>query len=355
MRELAALLAHRSSTLPAFVRPAVIGFRAQLAHLQEAAGGDDVAQADLRKAIAALDEVLGGGPPGLGEAVGTLPEGPAAGSVPGGDLVARWMATGEGKALLPDGWKDLSAGALYLLTWRLPPRAAQGWRADWHRAHPTAKAGGDVPGPCDEPLIPGIATLSTTAPLPPDYPAGGPLTERLARIVSAAIWFAENDASLRFCLQSVYRFGFAPMQALQRQRFVAATRDRLERFAAAEQAGSVEDILRGYVAVDEAANSLVHQPLAHSQSAYAMIGLACRGLLSEVQALAERAGIKAHLQVIAGNFADALRLTDNADIEGQGGGVPGDVIHCCRVYLSVNGDVSPGRVIYKPRKDPGRS
>ena len=357
MRELAEVLASDSSTLPPFVRAAALGFRAQLSYLQGKASDTDPAQDGLRGLLATLDEALAlRGDSGTSNAsIESLPTGLPAPLVSSESLTSRWSATSEGKNLLVPGGKELSPSTLYLLTWRLTPAAAKAWRAEWHAEYPDASGGVDVAGPFDESLIPGVASSSTATPLTLNLSTGGPLTERLARIVSTAIWFAENDSSLRFCLQSAYRFGFAPMQDIHKQRYVSTVRDRLERFSEAEQTGSSEEMLRACVAVDEAVHSLVHQPLAHPQSSYAKIGLASRNVLSEVRSLADEAGLSPHVQVIAGNFADALRLTENADIEGQGSGTPGDVIHCCRVYLSIGGMPSPGRVIYKPRNDPMRS
>ena len=327
---LAAVLARLPAALVPPVRLAAVGFHAQLADIVARAGADDCDE--LRQLLAELDAALDGDSPAE-----SLPVEPAAPS-----LATRCAETPIGRPLLAKLGPDPSPAALYLLTWQLAPDAAATWRREWLAEYPAAGVGSEVAGPFDAPLIPGVAALSAGTPIEPRLSTGDPLTTRLARTVAAAIWFAKNDPSLMCCLQSVYRFGFAPLRGALQARVVATLTDRLERFAEAERSGKAGELLPAFVAVDEAVHSLVHQPLAHPRSDYARLGQACRALLPEVCG-------DAHAQAIAGGYSNALRYTDKADLEGDGVGAAGDVIHCCRLYSVIGGAAAPGRVVYKPR------
>src|SRR5262249_2656595 len=155
-------------------------------------------------------------------------------------LAARWRATSDGQALLPQG-AALTPQGLYLLTWRLAPALARNWQAEWKQAagQPAGTESVEVPGPFDEALAPSAGAgqpavlLSARAALAFPFSVQTPLAQRLGRVVAACLWFAENDPGLKLCLQGVYRFGFAALQEGQRARYAKAACDRLERLARA--------------------------------------------------------------------------------------------------------------------------
>jgi hypothetical protein len=330
MDPLASLLAGGPSELGRLGRAAVAGLRTTLEQGLAYADPTDPHRAAIQAALDYLDHA---------------PKGDAAPSIPSAlellspshwpRLLAEWQARPDGQSLakLADDASDLPK-QLWLFTCRLAPLAAAGLRAEWHAAAPEAVP----PTPGEPPPGRQVATPAT------------PIAQRMADVVNRLLWYVENDPALWHILRSVYRFGLIELKASQRDRYVQALLGRYESLRQAEEAGDSRGVLTGWVDLDEAAHSLVHQPVAHPQSDFARVAAACRDASGEVRDLAAGAGLQFHFQCPSGRYADLKGQTDaDTDVATDLGGVPGEVVLCVRLFLKLDDVRHPGRLIYRTR------
>jgi hypothetical protein len=378
------LLARSDSRVSQALRWGLRGLRASLqATLEDVA--DDPGCEELRGLLSELSSLLEpagafSGPALPADGLREPPEvGPASRAGPAG--AARLAAPTEGPRLLPlaraiaadsrfpplrEGTDDEIWNDVQRLLLRLTPELAQEWRqrcltyAEKAGARPDDARAAVLPLGRDEVIYPGLtgavqaAGLRSTAaaaldPLVPE-PSDQDLRS-LAGITSAYLWFIEQDSYLHHCLQSVFRFGVAPLVGDQQQRYRAELLRRWERVRSGARTAATGQRLKDHLDLDEAIHSLVYQPLADARSWWGRLQGQARDVLFQARDRAIRAGCQVHLQLLGGNFADINRLApDSLQVDF---GVPGEVVTCLRVWARIDGEELKGRVLYRsPGEEP---
>lgn len=274
-----------------------------------------------------------------------------------------------GAAHLPDADDPAAWGLLQRRLLRVSPTLAHAWRQRSQQAVERLGAISNdsrvqlLPFPNDRVLYPGLEGSITatglrtcpTATLDPrvaPHPADADLP-LLARLVSTALWFIENDPELHHCLQSVYRFGVVPLVADQRNRFVdemlrrwRRVRDRYPISSPTPPKPWLKDFLEEHIALDEAFNSLVHVPPAAPDSWWGAFQAQARPVLNRARDLVIRAGCPARLQRLAGDFPAVSNLVADDSLQVPHG-TPGEIVACLRVYARIDGHESKARVLYR--------
>jgi hypothetical protein len=175
-------------------------------------------------------------------------------------------------------------------------------------------------------------------------------------LTAACLWFIEHDPHLCHGLKSVFRFGIRPLTGNLRERYVAELLRRWDRVRDT-LAGSRADLsrvdwqvhLKALVDLDEALNSLVHQPVAAADSWWGNLLGQTRQELFLARDQAVQGGSAVQLQVLGGNFADVNRLApDSLQVDF---GVPGEVNACLRVWARIDGEEMKGRVLFRSPED----
>ena len=249
-------------------------------------------------------------------------------------------------------WNDVQR-----LLLRVAPELAEEWRqpclthARQAGARPDDSQADVLPLGRDEVIYSGLtgavlaSGLRSAAAAALDARVPEPATEELrplAGVVSASLWFIEQDPHLHHALQSVFRFGVPALAGEQRQRYVAELLRRWERLRSAVQA---RDRLKAQLDLDEALQSLVYQPLVHARSWWGRLQGQVRDQLLQARDRAAGAGCHAHLQQLGGSFADVNRLApDSLQVDF---GVPGEVAACLRLWARLDGEELTGRVLYR--------
>jgi hypothetical protein len=169
----------------------------------------------------------------------------------------------------------------------------------------------------------------------------------LAGIVSACLSLVDSEPNLHHCLQTVFRFGIAPLTGDQRPRYVT---ELLRRWDRLRTGPSPRERFKAHLDLDEAVQSLVFLPLADARSWWGQLQGQSRDALLQARDRAVRAGCQVHMQLLGGSFADVNRLApDSLQVDF---GVPGEVVACLRVWARVDGEELKGRVLYRsPRED----
>jgi hypothetical protein len=169
----------------------------------------------------------------------------------------------------------------------------------------------------------------------------------LAGIVSACLSLVESEPSLHHCLQTVFRFGVAPLTGDQRPRYIAELLRRWDRLRTSQ---GPRERFKAHLDLDEAIQSLVFLPLVDARSWWGQLQSQGRDALLQARDRAVRAGCQVQMQLLGGSFADVNRLApDSLQVDF---GVPGEVVACLRVWARVDGEELKGRVLYRsPRED----
>jgi hypothetical protein len=367
---LAALLRRPDSRAAQALRWGLHGLRAALqAALPDVgadAGGDDL-RAVLAELVALLDQDQAAAPtlPASGPAA-RLPDAGGDGlRLPGlaravaedqrfqSELRRRPVRTGDDDEI----WNDVQR-----LMLRVPAATAEAWRrrcldfAAEAGARPDGPATAALPLAADEVLYPGLAGAvraaglrsSPAARLDPRVAAPGDAGLRpLAGVVSACLWFVENDPHLFHCLKGVFRFGLTPLTGEQRERYISELLRIWERVRAGGP--GVKDRVKARLDLDEAIHSLVYQPPAAPGSWWGRLQAQARATLFAARDQATQAGCPVHLQALGGSFAEINRLApDSLQVDF---GPPGDVCACLRVWARVDGEELKGRVLYRSPED----
>jgi hypothetical protein len=243
---------------------------------------------------------------------------------------------------------------------RVAPELAAEWRhrclafADKVGARPDDHQTVVLPLGRDETIYPGLTGAvqavglrsTAAAPLDPRVPEpSDPDLRFLAGVTSAYLWFIEQDPCLHHCLQSVFRFGLAPLVGDQQPRYRAELLRRWERVGSAPRTTATKQGLKDHLDLDEALQSLVYQPLAHARSWWGCLQSQARDVLFQARDRAIRAGCNVHLQLLGGTFAEVNRLApDSLQVDF---GIPGEVVSCLRVWARIDGEELKGRVLYR--------
>jgi hypothetical protein len=269
---------------------------------------------------------------------------------------------------LHEGSDDAIWNDVQRLLLRVPPGLADEWQGRCLRLAEQAGARPDDTHAVvlslerDERIYPGLTGAvqarglrsETGAPLDPRV-ASSPERDLhlLAGVISACLWFIEQEASLQHCLASVFRFGLCPVAGEQRERFEAELLRRWQRvLASAHEPTSrqaIKERMKERLDLDEALHSLVHQPPAHPRSWWGQLWAEARETLLRQREDAVQAGCPVHLQILSGSFADVNRLApDSLQVDF---GVPGEVAACLRVWARIDGEEIKGRVLYRPLQE----
>ena len=366
MDPLASLLRSSPTELARLSRAAVAGFIATLESGLVSAPGDPSAAA-CRAAVDYLRTLAGTAPPNSPHPTATTEATPATPSTQ--SIPASWQSLGNAWAETPE-WTAWVGGAafpdnadlakrLWLTTLRLPPDTAREWQKHWLKIAGTvgeSTPGTAISGPFDALLCPALpgetpaVRMSLTAPLDSrlgESPAGE-VTIHLARVASALLWFIDTDPALRHNLRAISRFGVAPVPGSHRPRYQKALVDRLDAVRRAED--DPVTLVLAWADFDETAHSLTFEPHPHPASVFSQIVGGSRAVLGTVRDRAAVSGVAVHVQVPAGRYVDCRGLTDpEADIEVATGAVPGEITHCIRAFVRLDGTAYPGRVAYRPR------
>jgi hypothetical protein len=256
-------------------------------------------------------------------------------------------------------WNDVQR-----LTLRLPSALGQEWKRRSLQYAEQAGAQADtspatlLPLMRDELIYPGVTgsvragglgSAAQAAPDPRVQPRADGELRFLGGVVSACLWFVENDPALCHCLKNVFRFGVTPLSGEQRPRYVAELLRLWGRVRAGNGANAsrqdVKEILKALLDLDEAIHSLVYLPCAPADSWWGRLQGQAREVLFQRREWAARAGCTVHLQVLGGSFADISRLApDSLQVDF---GEPGEVSACLRVWARIDGEEIKGRVLYR--------
>jgi hypothetical protein len=200
---------------------------------------------------------------------------------------------------------------------------------------------------------PGLRSAVSAAPDPRvPLPADSDL-RFLGGVVSAWLWFSEHDPVLHHCLASVFRFGLAPLNGEQRQRYQAELLRLWARVRAVPEGTTfrqrLKEGMKSRLDLDEGLHSLVYQPLADPGSWWGKLLGEARATLFRERDRVVQAGCPVHLQSLSGTFADVNRLTrDSLEVDF---GVPGEVALCLRPWARLDGEELKGRVLYRPPRE----
>jgi hypothetical protein len=188
-------------------------------------------------------------------------------------------------------WRPLQFALL-----RLSQPAADHWREKVSAAAGTTEPAKVewLPGPSELVLFPGFAgtpgvgmrpSVRTHADLDP-VPAIAPAGE-LACVLTVLLWWLEADATLQHGLRGLFNYGLTPLTAEARRRYRHAL---LSRWAAFREASDPGARLEAWVDVDEAVNSLMHQPPAAPGSWWAAFQRRARDIMIPVREAALDSG-----------------------------------------------------------------
>jgi hypothetical protein len=362
------LLARPESRASQALRWGLRGLRGSL----EAALEDDsdgTGCKELRELLAELHALLAGGAPApsstlpLDSPGSTLPDDRSTGvprllSLASAVAAEARLAAELGRSPIRDGsddeiWKDVQ----HLLL-RIGPDLAEEWRR--RTCTHAENAGGRLdparttalPLARDEVIYPGLTGevqttgLRSSADAPLDPRIAAPADDDLrfvAGAVSTCLWFIDNDPHLCHCLKSVFRFGVSPLTPVQRMRYVAELTRLWQRVNVPGK--GPKERLKALLDLDEAIHSLVHQPLAVSDSWWGRLQSQARDALFAARDRAVQAGCAVHLQLLGGSFAAINQLApDSLQVDF---GVPGEVSACLRLWARIEREELKGRVLYR--------
>lgn len=160
--------------------------------------------------------------------------------------------------------------------------------------------------------------------------------------------FIEIDPDLHHALKSVFSFDVVSLksQPEQRQLYLEALSDRLQRTQKTEE--NIDPIinLRAWIDMDEAIHSLVFVPPAERYSWWGKLQQESRRILKKVANKAIKAGHDVKIRQLSGLYADICAYSKD-DVQLDHGGTPGEVLTCLRLYTRINQEEHPGRVLFR--------
>ncbi|MFM5979106.1 MAG: hypothetical protein ACKO9I_00895 [Sphaerospermopsis kisseleviana] len=160
--------------------------------------------------------------------------------------------------------------------------------------------------------------------------------------------FIEIDPDLHHALKSVFSFDVVSLksQPEQRQLYLEALSDRLQRTQKTEENTDPIINLRAWIDMDEAIHSLVFVPLAERSSWWGKLQQESRRILKKVANKAIKAGHDVKIRQLSGLYADICAYSKD-DLQLDHGGTPGEVLTCLRLYTRINQEEHPGRVLFR--------
>ncbi|MDJ0800089.1 MAG: hypothetical protein QNJ51_25330 [Calothrix sp. MO_167.B12] len=259
-----------------------------------------------------------------------------------------------------DLWNEIQRQLL-----RVPETMAQFWR---QKALNYAKQVGaeedtsnlvQLPFIEDEDIYPGLTgsiqatglSLSTKVPLEPEFYQGNTSEDLrlLACLVSICQRLIDIEPNLHHALKTVDRFDVISLHANaeQRSKYIEALMDRFQRTRKAEENGDILLVLRAWIDIDEAINSLVFVPPAERYSWWGNLKQKSRRIiLREMKQKANEERHDVRIRQLSGLYADVHSLSKD-DLSMKVGGIPGEVLACLRLYARIDQEEFPGRVLYR--------
>ncbi|QFS52320.1 hypothetical protein [Nostoc sphaeroides] len=174
----------------------------------------------------------------------------------------------------------------------------------------------------------------------------------LACLVSICIYSIKKEPDLYHALETVNKFDAISLHSNtdERKKYIDALKERFQRTIKAEESGESLTILKAWINIDEAINSLVFMPPADSDSWCGELQKKSRRILIEKAKQAKENGYDVRIQQLSGVYADLHNLSSGYDLRSNFGGIPGEVQTCLRVYARINQEELKGRVIYRSLK-----
>ncbi len=158
----------------------------------------------------------------------------------------------------------------------------------------------------------------------------------------------EIEPNLHHALRNVFSFDVVSLHSKpeQRNQYLEALSDRIQRVQKAEEHIEPILILRAWIDFDEAVNSLVFIPPAERYSWWGKLHQESRRLLKKVADRAAKAGHNVRIRNLSGLYADICNFSKD-DLQLDCGGTPGEVLTCLRMYARINQEECPGRVLFR--------
>ncbi|AKG23012.1 hypothetical protein [Calothrix sp. 336/3] len=166
----------------------------------------------------------------------------------------------------------------------------------------------------------------------------------LTRAVSIILYFVPLDTYLHHALKSLDRFGIRPLTK-DAEKYTTALIERFHRVQATID-GDAVTALRARLDLDEAIHSLVYLPVCDRYSWWGKLQQEARQTLDAAVEKARDAGNQVQIRPLWGTYADICKWSKD-DLQVDGGGVPGEVTACLRVYAKINQEILPGRVLFR--------
>ena len=173
----------------------------------------------------------------------------------------------------------------------------------------------------------------------------------LAKVISLYIKFIQLDPQIHHAFKTVDRFGVRrlSLDSEQKSKYITALIDRFQRAVTIEESGDILKILQARIDLDEAIHSLVYLPPVNRYSWWGQLQKECRDTLAIISTRARKAGHQVQIRALWGSYADILSRSKD-DLELDSGGTPGEVLACLRVYAKIQGEVLPGRVLFRGQR-----
>ena len=173
----------------------------------------------------------------------------------------------------------------------------------------------------------------------------------LACLVSICIFFIDREPDLHHALETVYKFDTMSLDSNpeERKKYIDALKQRFQRTIRAEKIGDPIKILKAWINIDEAINSLVFVPPADSDSWWGELKKQSRRILiRKIAKKAQKEDPDVRIKDLSGEmYADIHDFSSKYDLPLMIGGIPGEVQACLRVYARINQQELKGRVIYR--------
>lgn len=160
--------------------------------------------------------------------------------------------------------------------------------------------------------------------------------------------FIDLDPNLHHAFKSVFSFDIVSLssQPEQKQLYLEAFGDRLQRTQKALENTDPLVILRAWLDIDEAIHSLVFLPPAERYSWWGKLQQESRRILKKLANQAIEAGNEIKFKQLSGLYSDVCSYTKD-DLQLDYGGTPGEVLACLRLYVKIEQEEIPGRVIFR--------
>ncbi|MDB9373403.1 hypothetical protein [Nodularia sphaerocarpa] len=170
----------------------------------------------------------------------------------------------------------------------------------------------------------------------------------LAGFVHLFLRFMEIDPDLHHALKSVFSFDIMPLQSQPEQRiqYMNTLSDRWHRVQQTESNADELLSLRAWIDMDEAINSLVFIPPVERYSWWGNLQQESRRILKKIAQTAINQGYDVKIRQLSGLYADVCNFSKD-DLQLNCGGVPGEILTCLRVYVRINQEETPARVIFR--------